>query len=81
MLSSKLGPRALALAHEGHLGICGTRQNLRRVFCAQQGIMYWVFCAQQGIMYWVSCAQHVLQVREKEIKTIFVIDRVKSVII
>ena len=70
MLSSKLAPRALALAHEGHLGICGTRQNLRRVFCAQQ-----------GIMYWVSCAQHVLQVREKEIKTIFVIDRVKSVII
>ena len=29
VLPSKLRPRALALAHEGHLGIVGTKQNLR----------------------------------------------------
>ena len=29
VLPSKLRPQALALAHEGHLGIVGTKQNLR----------------------------------------------------
>ena len=29
IIPSKLKPRALALAHEGHLGVVGTKQNLR----------------------------------------------------
>ena len=29
IISSKLQPRILALAHEGHLGVVGTKQNLR----------------------------------------------------
>ena len=30
VLPSKLRPQAISLAHEGHLGIVGTKQNLRR---------------------------------------------------
>ena len=29
IIPSKLQPRTLALAHEGHLGVVGTKQNLR----------------------------------------------------
>ena len=29
VIPSKLQPRTLALAHEGHLGVFGTKQNLR----------------------------------------------------
>ena len=33
ILPSKLRPQAISLAHEGHLGIVGTKQNLRSKLC------------------------------------------------
>ena len=29
IIPNKLQPRTLALSHEGHLGVAGTKQNLR----------------------------------------------------
>ena len=35
IIPSKLQPRTLELAHEGHLGMIGTKQNLRTKVCGQ----------------------------------------------
>ena len=35
IIPSKLQPRTLALAHESHLGMIGTKQNLRTKVCGQ----------------------------------------------
>ena len=41
IILSKLQPRTLALAHEGHLGVVGPKQNQEPITCQNQGVVVW----------------------------------------
>ena len=56
IIPSKLQPRTLALAHESHLGMIGTKQNLRTKVCGQGWVKRLRDIAEHaiGVSWWHS---------------------------